>query len=111
MGYVSAATLAVVGGTYLAIDGGVGATLASVGAAAGVTSGMVGTYLSDPNAGLHTYALNVGMAGGFGALNPAGALGSLGGGIGGEAIGRSLGYKTGLGYQVGDLAGGILAGR
>ena len=81
---------------------------ATAGATAGMTSGIISTYVANPNAGLHEYAFSMGLGGLTGGLNPAGSVGGLT--LGG--IGAGLAYATNnrwqSGYQIGELAGGML---
>ncbi len=84
--------------------------MAGTGATLGTTSGAINTYATNPNAGFHEYAFNSTLGGAFGAFSPMSAGGSLVGGGLGAGTAHSLGYNWKRGYQIGDLAGGMVAG-
>ena len=116
--YVWGAAGAAFIGTYIAATAGVAAgasattawATAGTGAALGATSGVINTYASNPEAGLHEYAFGAGLGGAFGAANLIGSAASLVGGGTGAAIAAATGNNWRTGYQIGDLAGGMLGG-
>ena len=105
-------------GTYLAATAGIAAgasattawATAGTGAALGATSGAINTYAHNPDAGFHEYAFGAGIGGAFGAGNVVGSGASLVGGGTGAAIAAGSGNDWRTGYQIGDLAGGMLGG-
>ncbi|MCG8651519.1 MAG: hypothetical protein MI861_16880, partial [Pirellulales bacterium] len=108
---IGTAGLGIVGGATLAGGTTAAYALSRIGAAAGITSNSVGTYLSsNGQAGFSQYALAVGIGGATGGLSPTGGLTSLGGGVAGASIAAVVGGDVSAGFQVGDIAGGVLGG-
>ena len=107
--FANASALQLVGETALfstaLVTGGyaVGGVAFAGGSALGFANGLVQTYVSDPNAGITSYAFAGSLGALFGGLNPLGGALGLGGTLGGAAAYGRRGAQ--IGGMLGDLLG------
>ena len=87
----------------------VGAAAAAGGVVGGI-DGAIATYAADPNAGVGSYAVGIGLGALGGAVNPVGAVAGLAGGGVGAAISGGLDGDWKTGYLAGSTIAGVAAG-